>query len=162
MGKPLWSFTIGDHSFYVSHPFTRSHHLPVGRGTRCFVAVETKTDRICLLKDTWRVVGHQPEGQVYARLKEQQVQNIPNVIVAKDVGGPNHHCVVLTTTPFSRANSRSKRLETTSTIGWYSTLFTRQTSDKDVEDYSKLVQKLMLEWLQGEIDLSDKLYLLRG
>jgi hypothetical protein len=41
-------------------------------------------------------------------------------------------------------------------------ILTRQTSDKDVEDYSKLVQKLMLEWLQGEIDSSDKLYLLHG
>jgi hypothetical protein len=41
-------------------------------------------------------------------------------------------------------------------------ILTRQTSDKDVEDYSKLVQKLMLEWLQGEIDTSDKLYLLHG
>ncbi|KAJ7707566.1 hypothetical protein B0H17DRAFT_1033109, partial [Mycena rosella] len=92
--EPLWSVTIGDHSFYVSHPFTRAHYLPVGRGTRCFVAVETKTNRICLLKDTWRVVGYHPEGQVYARLKEQQVQNIPNVIVAKDVDGPHHHCGV--------------------------------------------------------------------
>ncbi|KAJ7466757.1 hypothetical protein B0H11DRAFT_2047598 [Mycena galericulata] len=94
IGKPLWSVTIGDHSFYVSHPFTRSHHRPVGRGTRCFIAVETKTNRICLLKDTWRVMGYHPEGQVYARLKEQQVQNIPNVIVAEDVNGPNHHCGV--------------------------------------------------------------------
>ncbi|KAJ7815251.1 hypothetical protein B0H14DRAFT_2303491, partial [Mycena olivaceomarginata] len=94
IGKLLWSVTIGDHSFYVSNPFMRSHHLPVGRGTRCFVAVETKTDRICLLKDTWRVVGYHPEGQVYARLKEQQVRNIPNVIVAQDVYGPHHHCGV--------------------------------------------------------------------
>ncbi|KAJ7639150.1 hypothetical protein FB45DRAFT_739927 [Roridomyces roridus] len=94
VGKPLWSVTMGDHSFYVSHPFTRSHHLPVGRGTRCFVAVETKTDRICLLKDTWQVVGYHREGEVYARLKEQQVQNIPNVIVAKDVDGLHHHCGV--------------------------------------------------------------------
>ncbi|KAJ7930143.1 hypothetical protein B0H13DRAFT_2537097 [Mycena leptocephala] len=87
IGKPLWSVTIGDHSFYVSHPFTRSHYHPIGRGTRCFVAVESKTNRICLLKDTWRVVGYHPEGQVYARLKEQQVQNVPNVIVAEDVDG---------------------------------------------------------------------------
>ncbi|KAJ7802229.1 hypothetical protein B0H14DRAFT_2893200 [Mycena olivaceomarginata] len=94
IGKSLWSVTIGDQCFYVSHPFTRAHHLPVGRGTRCFVAVETKTNRICLLKDTWRVVGYHPEGEVYARLKEQQVQNIPNVIVAKDVDGPRHHCGV--------------------------------------------------------------------
>ncbi|KAJ7285195.1 hypothetical protein C8J57DRAFT_1290688 [Mycena rebaudengoi] len=93
-GKPLWSVTIGDHSFFISHPFTRSHHLPVGRGTRCFVAVETKTHQICLLKDTWRVMGYHPEGQVYARLKEEQVRNIPNVIAANDVDGPYHRCSV--------------------------------------------------------------------
>ncbi|KAJ7730339.1 hypothetical protein B0H16DRAFT_1329939, partial [Mycena metata] len=92
VGKPLWSVTIGDHSFYVSHPFTRSHFLPVGRGTRCFIAVDTKTERICLLKDTWRVAGYHPEGEVYARLKDEAVRNIPNVIVAADVDGLNHHC----------------------------------------------------------------------
>ncbi|KAJ7199149.1 hypothetical protein GGX14DRAFT_662180, partial [Mycena pura] len=92
IGKPLWSVTIGDCSFYVSHPFTRAHHLPVGRGMRCFVAVETETNRICLLKDTWRVDGYHPEGEVYARLKEKQVRNIPNVIVARDVGGRYHRC----------------------------------------------------------------------
>ncbi|KAJ7042574.1 hypothetical protein C8F04DRAFT_1176207 [Mycena alexandri] len=92
VGKPLWSVTIGNHSIYVSHAFTRSHHLPVGRGTRCFIAVETKTDRIYLLKDTWRVAGYHPEGEVYARLKAEDVQNIPNVIVAADVEGSFHHC----------------------------------------------------------------------
>ncbi|KAJ7213545.1 hypothetical protein GGX14DRAFT_360820 [Mycena pura] len=34
------------------------------------------------------------------------------------------------------------------------------TTIGDIEDYSKLVHKLMLEWLQGEIDSSEKLYLL--
>jgi hypothetical protein len=29
-------------------------------------------------------------------------------------------------------------------------ILTHQTSVKDVEDYQKLVQKFMLEWLQGE------------
>lgn len=41
-------------------------------------------------------------------------------------------------------------------------VLTRYTSIADVEDYAKLVRKLMLEWLQGEIDSSDKLYLLHG
>jgi hypothetical protein len=39
---------------------------------------------------------------------------------------------------------------------------TRQTAYKDVENYAKLVRKLMMEWLQEEIDSSDKLYLLHG
>jgi hypothetical protein len=34
---------------------------------------------------------------------------------------------------------------------------TRQTTDKDVEDYAKLVHKLMLEWLQSEIGSLEKL-----
>ncbi|KAJ7199130.1 hypothetical protein GGX14DRAFT_662117 [Mycena pura] len=92
IGKPLWTVTIGDHSFYVSHSFTHAHHQPVGRGTRCFVAVETESNRICLLKDIWRVDGYHPEGEVYARLKEKKVRNIPNVIVAQDVDGCYHHC----------------------------------------------------------------------
>ncbi|KAJ7199145.1 hypothetical protein GGX14DRAFT_662163 [Mycena pura] len=92
IGKPLWSVAIRDRSFYVSHPFTRAYHLPVGRGTRCFFAVETKSNRICLLKDTWRVDEYHPEGEVYARLKEKKVRNIPNVIVAQDVGGHYHYC----------------------------------------------------------------------
>ena len=43
-----------------------------------------------------------------------------------------------------------------------SLILTRQTTDADVETYAKLVQKLMHEWLQSEIDSSDKLYLLHG
>ncbi|KAJ7745752.1 hypothetical protein B0H16DRAFT_1558096 [Mycena metata] len=107
VGKPLWRVAIADKSFYVSLPFTRSHHLPVGRGTRCFLAVETKTKQICLLKDTWRVVGYHPEGDVYARLKEHEVQNVPSVIVAKDVDGPYHHCGL--SIAWSRSNAQAVR-----------------------------------------------------
>lgn len=41
-------------------------------------------------------------------------------------------------------------------------VLTRSTSIKDIEDYAELVEKLMLDWLQDEIDSSDKLYLLQG
>ncbi|KAJ7267675.1 hypothetical protein B0H12DRAFT_1209080 [Mycena haematopus] len=41
-------------------------------------------------------------------------------------------------------------------------ILTRHTSKADVENYSKVVQKLMMEWLQAEIDSTDKLYLLHG
>ncbi|KAJ7205345.1 hypothetical protein B0H12DRAFT_457397 [Mycena haematopus] len=39
---------------------------------------------------------------------------------------------------------------------------TCQSSKTDIENYSKMVQKLMTEWLQAEIDSTDKLYLLHG
>ena len=43
--ESLWKVTLGKCSFYVATPFTRSHHYPVGRGTRCFVAVDCKTQK---------------------------------------------------------------------------------------------------------------------
>jgi hypothetical protein len=33
---------------------------------------------------------------------------------------------------------------------------------EDIQNYAKVVDKLMMEWLQAQIDSSDKLYLLRG
>ncbi|KAJ7693306.1 hypothetical protein B0H17DRAFT_1178970 [Mycena rosella] len=88
--KPLWKVSIGDRSFYVSDPFTRAHYLPIGRSTRCFVAIECETGRKCVLKDTWRVDGYHPEANVYARLQAHNVRNIPKVVAAGDV--PNHVC----------------------------------------------------------------------
>ena len=88
--KPLWKVTVGERSFYVATPFTRSHHDPVGRSTRCFVAVDSKTQKKCLLKDTWRLDNYHPEGEVYKRLCDNRVRNIPQVLAAGDVG--NHRC----------------------------------------------------------------------
>ena len=41
-------------------------------------------------------------------------------------------------------------------------VLTDTTSIRDVEIYAKLVDQLMLEWLQDAIDSSDKLYLIQG
>ncbi|KAJ7755947.1 hypothetical protein B0H16DRAFT_1827966 [Mycena metata] len=84
---PLWQICVGDRTFLVSRPFTRSHELPVGRGTRCFVAVDKRTNQKCLLKDTWRVDGYHAEHEVYERLKAQDVKGIPGVLAAADVPG---------------------------------------------------------------------------
>ncbi|KAJ3996310.1 hypothetical protein F5050DRAFT_1807867 [Lentinula boryana] len=84
-GKPIWKVPVGDSSFYVSKPFTRSHHHPVGRGTRCFVAVDSRTLQRCVLKDVWRVVGYHREGEVYARLHEHSVENILSILAEGDV-----------------------------------------------------------------------------
>jgi len=88
--ESLWKITVDERSFYVAAPFTRSHHYPVGRGTRCFVAVDCKTQKKCLLKDSWRLDGYHPEGEVYKRLRDHRVRNIPQVLAAGDVG--NHCC----------------------------------------------------------------------
>lgn len=88
--KSLWKVTVGERSFYVASPFTRSHHFPVGRGTRCFIAVDCKTLKKCLLKDSWRLDGYHPEGEVYKRLRDHHVRNIPQVLATGDVG--NHCC----------------------------------------------------------------------
>ncbi|KAJ7682265.1 hypothetical protein DFH06DRAFT_1464038 [Mycena polygramma] len=87
---PLWKVTVADRSFYVSAPFTRSHHSPFGRGTRCFIAVDCATHHKCVLKDTWRVMRYHPEGEVYGRLHQHEVRNIPNVLACGDV--PHHQC----------------------------------------------------------------------
>ncbi|KAE9392052.1 hypothetical protein BT96DRAFT_1000753 [Gymnopus androsaceus JB14] len=78
---PIWKVRIGNRFFYVSKPLTRNHHYPVGRGTRCFVAVDCETLQKCVLKDVWRVVGYHPEGEVYTRLHQHSVVNIPGIIV---------------------------------------------------------------------------------
>ncbi|KAJ3734711.1 hypothetical protein DFJ43DRAFT_1061268 [Lentinula guzmanii] len=94
-GKPIWKVPVGDSSFYVSKPFTRSHHYPVGRGTRCFVAVDSRTLQKCVLKDVWRVVGYHREGEVYTRLHEHSVENIPNILAEGDVqAGESGSCGV--------------------------------------------------------------------
>ncbi|KAJ6502139.1 hypothetical protein C8R45DRAFT_895422 [Mycena sanguinolenta] len=94
VGKPFWLVNVDKLSFYVTHPFTHSHYLPVGRGTRCFIAVETKSEKICLLKDTWRLTNYHPEAEVYSKLHQFGVRNITKVIVAAAVDGHYHRCGV--------------------------------------------------------------------
>ncbi|KAK0436369.1 hypothetical protein EV421DRAFT_2038713 [Armillaria borealis] len=83
--ETLWRVFVGERSFYVAAPFTRSHYYPVGRGTRCFVAIECNTQQKCLLKDAWRLDGYHREDEVYQRLHDKNVCNIPRVLTAGDV-----------------------------------------------------------------------------
>ncbi|KZP33279.1 hypothetical protein FIBSPDRAFT_1036388 [Athelia psychrophila] len=76
---------IQNREFYVTEPFTQNHHDPVGRGTRCFVAVDGQTGLKCVLKDIWRVHGYHAEGEVYEKLHANDVRNIPKILAAGDV-----------------------------------------------------------------------------
>ncbi|KAG6846614.1 hypothetical protein H0H93_012834, partial [Arthromyces matolae] len=68
---------------------------PIGRSTRCYKAYCLETNRVVLLKDTWRVVSDslRPEHEIYTTLHENEVPHILEVITAGDVGrdkDPHH------------------------------------------------------------------------
>ncbi|KAJ7833828.1 hypothetical protein B0H14DRAFT_2364086 [Mycena olivaceomarginata] len=86
---PMYRVTVGPHEYFVPNAFTRNHLYPVGRGTRCFVAVRSDTLQKCLLKDTWRLAGYHAEHEVYEKLHQHRVPNIPGVLDSGDVG---HMC----------------------------------------------------------------------
>ncbi|KAJ6544937.1 hypothetical protein B0H10DRAFT_2244029 [Mycena sp. CBHHK59/15] len=85
----MYRVTVGNHEYFVVDSFTRNHLYPVGRGTRCFVAVHSGTFQKCLLKDTWRLAAYHAEGEVYKQLHHHAVPNIPGVLDSGDVG---HEC----------------------------------------------------------------------
>jgi hypothetical protein len=84
-GQSVWKVRVENREFYVTEPFTRTHQFPVGRGTRCFIAVDCQTGKLCVLKDVWRIDGYHPEGEVYAKLHEKNVRNIPAILASGNV-----------------------------------------------------------------------------
>ncbi|KAF5338835.1 hypothetical protein D9757_015370 [Collybiopsis confluens] len=100
----LFRVAVQHKTLYVHAPFTVTHRRPIGRGTRCFAAYDpdgidesggtggkkcTKKGCIVLLKDCWRNCKYDPEDIIYAKLEKAGVSNIPEVVVAGDVKGPN-------------------------------------------------------------------------
>jgi hypothetical protein len=83
---------ISDRRYIIQSPQSRPR-IPVGRWTRPSFAYDVKGNCRVLLKDSWRVLmpGIQPEGDIYQRLHEQRVPNIPRYLVAGDVGDDTHH-----------------------------------------------------------------------
>jgi hypothetical protein len=63
---PITDNLLKETTFYfVSKPFANNDILPVGCGTHCYEAYDCQTHQVVLLKDTWRVEGYLPEGDVY-------------------------------------------------------------------------------------------------
>jgi hypothetical protein len=62
--------------------------IPVGRWTRASIAYDVRRKKRVLLKDSWRVLQDDiaPEGEVYAKLHQHDVPNIPYCSHAGDVG----------------------------------------------------------------------------
>ncbi|KAH8826705.1 hypothetical protein DL96DRAFT_1603889 [Flagelloscypha sp. PMI_526] len=73
--------------YIVCKPFTFAHHLPVGRGTQCFMAYDVQRKCVVLLKDQWRVALYTAEGKVYVRLRRRKARHILRIIAHGDVLG---------------------------------------------------------------------------
>ncbi|KAI0714070.1 hypothetical protein C8T65DRAFT_645395 [Cerioporus squamosus] len=71
--------------FLVSRPVVTPLAM-VGRGTRGYWAVDTTTDRVVFLKDTWRHTSLlEVEGETLRRLNDLGVRNIPSLVWHGDV-----------------------------------------------------------------------------
>lgn len=85
----------GDQSsnrYVIPSPQVRQES-PVGRWTRASIALDVSHRCRVLVKDSWRVVHDdiKPEGEVYRRLHDHQVSNIPSLLSAGDVGTNTFH-----------------------------------------------------------------------
>ncbi|KAH9953564.1 kinase-like domain-containing protein, partial [Russula dissimulans] len=67
--------------------------IPVGRWTRLSIAYDVEKGRPVFLKDSWRVLlkGIQAEGEIYRRLHDNNVPNIPPCLLSSDVGDDTYH-----------------------------------------------------------------------
>jgi hypothetical protein len=78
--------------FIISAPYA-CPDIPAGRWTRMSIAYDIRRDKHILLKDSWRVIleGITPEGEVYARLHQHSVPNIPHCSHSTDIGDDTYH-----------------------------------------------------------------------
>ncbi|KIY63281.1 hypothetical protein CYLTODRAFT_382513 [Cylindrobasidium torrendii FP15055 ss-10] len=70
---------------YASAPFTNNHLSAVGQASRCYRAWDPASQRIVLLKESWRSDDQEAEHLIIASLHEGNVPHIPTVLVAGDV-----------------------------------------------------------------------------
>ncbi|KAG6892739.1 hypothetical protein C0992_012774 [Termitomyces sp. T32_za158] len=88
---PLSAISAGNKEYIISKNQPPSSISPIGHSTRCFKAYCLENQTLVLLKDSWRIVSPtlKPEHEIYARLHENGVQNIPQVIHGTDIGDKN-------------------------------------------------------------------------
>ncbi|KAG5349061.1 hypothetical protein C0989_006259 [Termitomyces sp. Mn162] len=93
--SPLLDISTGSKHYIILKDEILGSTSPIGRSTRCFKAFCLTTEDLVLVKDTWRVVSPilQREHEIYKKLHDKQVPNIPEVLVGADVGVENdrHH-----------------------------------------------------------------------
>ncbi len=84
-----YSLKVCGRDYLVGEPIFAPHGL-VGRGTRGYVALEWKTQRLVFLKDAWRPFykGVDQEGATLNALNLGEVSFVPTLVCHEDVGGP--------------------------------------------------------------------------
>jgi hypothetical protein len=90
--KSFLAVEISDQRYIICGPKSRPY-IPVGRWTRTSFAYDIERKRRVFLKDSWRVLMDdiQPEGEIYERLHQNNVPNIPLCLVAGDIGDDTYH-----------------------------------------------------------------------
>ncbi|GJE92055.1 hypothetical protein PsYK624_082080 [Phanerochaete sordida] len=80
--------TDGVRACLVTEPFY-TEHCPLGRATRVYVAYDLVDRKLRILKDGWRPEhpGCLPEHVSCARLAENGIEHVPNVVCGGDVAG---------------------------------------------------------------------------
>ena len=83
-----YSLKVLGRDYLVGKPIFAPHGL-VGRGTRGYVALEWKTQRLVFLKDAWRPFYKDvaQEGTTLELINEAHVRFVPTLICHGDVGG---------------------------------------------------------------------------
>lgn len=78
--------------YVISAPYA-CPDIPVGRWTRTSIAYDVQRKKRVFMKDSWRVLRDDitPEGEVYAKLHQHAVPNIPHCSHAADVGDETYH-----------------------------------------------------------------------
>jgi hypothetical protein len=67
--------------------------IPAGRWTWMSIAYDVRRNKCILLKDSWQVILEDitPEGEVYAKLHQHAVPNIPHCLHYTNVGADIYH-----------------------------------------------------------------------
>ena len=92
--KQLLSITIDSKRFIVPSPSPRPD-IPVGCWTQVSIAYNLQRKKCVLIKDFWQLLLHglHPEGEIYRRLHDHSVPNIPQyfwlvMLVARSITNP--------------------------------------------------------------------------
>ncbi|KAG6887787.1 hypothetical protein C0992_010739 [Termitomyces sp. T32_za158] len=85
---PLLAIPVGDKNYIILKDQPLGSASPIGRSTRSFKAYCLQDKMVVFLKDSWRVVSPtlKPEHEIYAKLHEHNVANIPRVYHGADIG----------------------------------------------------------------------------
>ncbi|KAG6892770.1 hypothetical protein C0995_002455, partial [Termitomyces sp. Mi166 len=89
----LLKVSVDEKDYFISKTEILGSTSPIGRSTRCIKAFSPERNGLVLLKDSWRVLSPtlQPEHEIYKKLHDSHVTNIPEVYHGADIGDDDHH-----------------------------------------------------------------------